>query len=141
MNKISKADKLWIAIVATGIPILEAGIIIALAYYLGSWLTFALVAFSTVIGFIWERLLWRKFSPEFKAFLEQPRQNSEERKDGKRMDSVTADVMAELMLFLGAFLLFLAPGFLTDGLGFTFLFPSTRKFWKQKILNKWKIPC
>ena len=133
-------DKVQLAAVAMGIPILEAGIIIALAHYLGALPTFGLVALSTVVGFVWEGVLWRRFYPQFKVLMEKPRTDQAEGASCKRLDSASADLMAEFMLFLGAFLLFLAPGFLTDGLGFSFLFPPTRKLWKRRLLKKWQMP-
>ena len=133
-------DKLQITIITVGTPLIEAGIIIALAQYLGALRTFGLVALSTVAGFVWEGVLWKRFYPEFKTVMQKPRAEQTEGASCRRLDSAGADAMAELMLFLGAFLLFLAPGFLTDGLGFSFLFPPTRRRWKQRLLKKLEMP-
>ncbi len=101
------------------LPIVEAGILILLAKYIGALMLFCLVTLSTLVGFSILKIRWKRVHGIFdKAF---------DKAIDKENPLELTDSQAEFYLFWCSFILFLTPGFITDGYGYYCMFPSARQ--------------
>ena len=105
-----------------GVPILEIYVIIQVGEAIGALPTIGLLILDSIIG-TWlmrsqGRLVWRRFT----AALEEGRPPAREVLDGA------------LVIIGGA--LQLAPGFVTDGLGFFLVIPPTRAIVRRAVVRR-----
>jgi len=130
MNKIKNYIKI---VLFLSTPLLEAGILIKLTKIIGQFNTFSLVLLSTLIGFMFKYIRYKKVIVPFNEEMERYKKAKEK---GVEKDlKFNLDISFELTLYWIGFVLFLTPGFITDILGFTTLFSKTRDIWKKIILG------
>ncbi|MBG9448396.1 exlusion protein FxsA [Cytobacillus firmus] len=108
------------------VPAAEIGVLLLSGNTIGLWPTLAIILLTGVLG----------------AYLAKKQGLEAIRKiqDQLRFGQMPGDAILEgACILIGATLL-LAPGFITDALGFTLLLPSTRKVLKNMLyigLKKW----
>ncbi|XEC96467.1 FxsA family protein [Paenibacillus tarimensis] len=111
----------WIVIVIIVVPALEIWGILRMGAWIGAWPTFG---FILLTGFIGAYLAKREGR---KVWMEAQRQMQSGQIPGRTM-------LDGLCVLIGGILL-LTPGFLTDLLGFSLLFPLTRPYYRKVILG------
>ncbi|MDZ5605812.1 FxsA family protein [Bacillus pseudomycoides] len=117
----------WMLFLFILIPAIEITVLIGSSHLIGLWSTFAIIVFTGVLG----AYLAKKQG--FKVLREiQSRLNNGE---------MPADAVLDgIFVFVGGVLLIL-PGYVTDVIGFVFIFPMTRKLFKPFIMKwlEWKL--
>ncbi|MBO1580847.1 FxsA family protein [Bacillus sp. XF8] len=117
----------WMLFLFILIPAVEITVLIGSSHLIGLWSTFAMIVFTGVLG----AYLAKKQG--FKVLREiQSRLNNGE---------MPADAVLDgIFVFVGGVLLIL-PGYVTDVIGFVFIFPMTRKLFKPFIMKwlEWKL--
>ncbi|UVI31895.1 FxsA family protein [Paenibacillus spongiae] len=112
----------WIIAAIIIIPAVEMWGIIQMGHLVGGWMTFFLILATGFAGAQFARLEGRK------AFIEVQRQMQTGQPPGHAM-------LNGLCVLIGGLLLLL-PGFFSDIVGITLLFPLTRTFYKG-IMLRW----
>ena len=107
------------ALLFVGIPLLELFILIQVGQLVGLWPTIGLVVFTGFAGAALARLEGLRTLWSIRGELARGRLPGDALMDG-------------LAILVGGALL-LTPGILTDLLGFSFLFPPTRRFFLRRI--------
>ena len=107
-----------------GIPIIEIYLFIKIGAKIGAITTILLIISTAFIGVIYVR--YEGFNT-LKSAISQLIKN----------EIPLFEIISGAALVIGAFLLLL-PGFLTDTLGFLFIFPITRKIIFKKLSSKYK---
>lgn len=105
-------------------PIVELYVIIQVAQVIGGWQTVALLLVESFIGAWLMKRQGRGTLRKIQAQLEANRLPTKELVDGG------------LILLAGA--LMVAPGFLTDALGFLLLIPPTRAVFRAAVVHRFK---
>ncbi|WP_017153930.1 FxsA family protein [Bacillus bingmayongensis] len=117
----------WMLFLFILIPAVEITVLIGSSHLIGLWSTFAMIVFTGILG----AYLAKKQG--FKVLREiQSRLNNGE---------MPADAVLDgIFVFVGGVLLIL-PGYVTDVIGFVFIFPMTRKLFKPFIMKwlEWKL--
>lgn len=106
---------MWLFVLFIAVPIIEIALFIQIGGFLGFWVTMLIVILTAIIG---TRLVK---SQGLNAIRDV--QNS------FINGGNTANSLINGALILVAGVLLLTPGFFTDFIGLTFLFPSTRSWW------------
>ncbi|MBY0598887.1 FxsA family protein [Bacillus bingmayongensis] len=117
----------WMLFLFILIPAVEITVLIGSSHLIGLWSTFAMIVFTGVLG----AYLAKKQG--FKVLREiQSRLNNGEMPVDAVLDGI--------FVFVGGVLLIL-PGYVTDVIGFVFIFPMTRKLFKPFIMKwlEWKL--
>ncbi len=105
----------------TVVPALEIYLLVRVGAGIGALNTVLLIVATGVVGAYYARLQGFQVVGRLQATLREGRPPAEELVDGA-------------MLLVGGALL-LTPGFLTDALGFSLIFPATRLRWKRLFLE------
>jgi UPF0716 protein FxsA len=111
----------WIVAAIIIVPALEMWSIIQIGHMIGGWATFGLILLTGFAGAYLARMEGRK------ALTEVQRQLQSGQPPGRAM-------LDGLCVLIGGLLL-LTPGFFTDILGATLLFPLTRPFYRTLMLR------
>ena len=106
---------MWLFVLFIAVPIIEIALFIQIGGFLGFWVTMLIVILTAIIG---TRLVKSQGLNAIKDV-----QNS------FINGGNTANSLINGALILVAGVLLLTPGFFTDFIGLTFLFPSTRSWW------------
>ena len=106
---------MWLFVLFIAVPIIEIALFIQIGGFLGFWVTMLIVILTAIIG---TRLVKSQGLNAIKDV-----QNSFINRGN------TANSLINGALILVAGVLLLTPGFFTDFIGLTFLFPSTRSWW------------
>ena len=106
---------MWLFVLFIAVPIIEIALFIQIGGFLGFWMTMLIVILTAIIG---TRLVKSQGLNAIKDV-----QNS------FINGGNTANSLINGALILVAGVLLLTPGFFTDFIGLTFLFPSTRSWW------------
>lgn len=106
---------MWLFVLFIAVPIIEIALFIKIGGFLGFWVTMLIVILTAIIG---TRLVKSQGLNAIKDV-----QNS------FINGGNTANSLINGALILVAGVLLLTPGFFTDFIGLTFLFPSTRSWW------------
>ncbi|MCE5171302.1 FxsA family protein [Paenibacillus profundus] len=112
----------WILIVLTLIPALEVYGFVLVSNWVGGWNTFLLILLTSVIGAIVARYEAAQVWGEAQKQL-QSRQ-------------VPGRAVIDGLCIMAGGIMLLTPGFFTDVLGFTLVFPLTRPLYRHYLL-KW----
>ena len=112
----------WIAVLIVVVPIVEFWGYVEVAERLGVGKTIFLTLATSVIGGLMMQFEGRKVLADAKAQM-----------NGRQIPGKT---MIEGMCVFGGGILLLIPGFVTDIIGFTMVFPLTRLIYR-KLLLKW----
>jgi UPF0716 protein FxsA len=111
----------WMVAAIIIVPALEMWGIIQIGHMIGGWATFGLILLTGFAGAYLARMEGRK------ALTEVQRQLQSGQPPGRAM-------LDGLCVLIGGLLL-LTPGFFTDILGATMLFPLTRPFYRTLMLR------
>lgn len=114
----------WVLLLLVIGPIVELWVILQVADVIGGWETIALLLFEGLLG-SW--LIKRQGRAVVSRIDERLRSNELPTKE-----------LADGFLILMAGVLMLAPGFLTDIVGFALLFPPTRAVARAGLLRRFK---
>ncbi|GIP55334.1 MULTISPECIES: FxsA family protein [Paenibacillus] len=112
----------WIAVLIVVVPIVEFWGYVEVAERLGVGKTIFLTLATSVIGGLMMQFEGRKVLADAKAQM-----------NGRQIPGKT---MIEGMCVFGGGILLLIPGFVTDIIGFTMVFPLTRPLYRL-LLMKW----
>ncbi len=112
----------YLILLFTVMPVVELVLLIHVGTYIGAWNTVAIVIITGVAG----------------AFMAREQGFSTLRKIQDNVNSgvMPADEIINGILILCGGIMFLAPGFITDLLGFIMLIPPARNFIKKIIEKK-----
>ena len=112
----------YLILLFTVMPVVELALLIHVGAYIGAWNTVAIVIITGVAG----------------AFMAREQGFSTLRKiqDSVNSGVMPADEILNGILILCGGIMFLAPGFITDLLGFIMLIPPARNFIKKIIEKK-----
>jgi UPF0716 protein FxsA len=105
-------------------PIVELYVIIQVAHVIGGWETIALLLVESFIGAWLMKAQGRGALRRLTQSLDQGRMPTKELVDGG------------LILFAGA--LMIAPGFITDALGYLLLIPPTRALFRGLLMRRFR---
>ncbi|MFD0716476.1 FxsA family protein [Paenibacillus sp. GCM10027626] len=111
----------WIVAAIIIIPAVEIWGIIQMSHFIGGWSTFLLILLTGFAGAYFARLEGRKALTDLQRQLQS--------------GSPPGHAMLDGVCILFGGLLLLAPGFFSDLIGLTLLFPLTRTFYKIQILR------
>ncbi|MFJ8529906.1 membrane protein FxsA [Bacillus pseudomycoides] len=117
----------WLLVLFILIPAVEVTVLIGSSHLIGMWPTFAMIVFTAVLG------AYLAKQQGFKVLREiQSRLNRGEMPGDAVIDGI--------FVFIGGVLL-LVPGYVTDIIGFVFIFPITRRLLKPMIMKwlEWKL--
>ena len=103
------------------IPIAEIMLLLKVSQYIGAWTTVGLVLLTAVVGV---NLLKRQGLSTLSRFQQR-----------LQSGQIPAQEMVEGMMIAFAGALLLTPGFITDTIGFTCLFPPVRALIAKRILS------
>ena len=103
------------------IPIAEIMLLLKVSQYIGAWTTVGLVLLTAIIGV---NLLKRQGLSTLSRFQQR-----------LQSGQIPAQEMVEGMMIAFAGALLLTPGFITDTIGFTLLFPPVRARIARRILS------
>ncbi|MEF2968385.1 FxsA family protein [Paenibacillus sp. M1] len=112
----------WIAVLIVVVPIIEFWGYVEVAERLGLWKTVFLTLATSVIGGLMMQFEGRKILADAKAQMVDNR--------------VPGRMMIDGICVYGGGILLLFPGFITDLIGFTMVFPLTRPLYRL-VLTKW----
>lgn len=112
----------YILLLFTVIPVAELFLLVQVGEILGFWYTFSLVLLTGLCGAIAVKSQSREVLNNLNVRLQKGEFPSEV-------------IVSGFFIFVGGIFL-VTPGFLTDGLGFLFLFPVTRKLFAFAV-KKW----
>ncbi len=116
---------LLLLMVVVGLPMAEISVIRKVAAQIGGWDTFFLLIFSAVMGTYLAKHQGAMVLRRVQQCLAEGRVPTIEMVDG-------------LLVFFGG-VLFISPGFITDGLGLLLIFPLTRWLICWIILAKFQV--
>jgi UPF0716 protein FxsA len=105
----------------TVVPALEIYLLVKAGTHIGAVNTVLLIVATGVVGAHYARLQGFRVVGRLQRSMEEGRVPTEEIIDGA-------------MLLVGGALL-ITPGFLTDALGFSLIFPPTREAWKRVVVQ------
>lgn len=112
----------WVLIVLTLIPALEVYGFVLMSNWVGGWNTFLLILLTGVIGAVIARYeanqVWADAQKQMQA------------------GQIPGKKAVEGLCILAGGILLLTPGFFTDIIGFTLVFPLTRPIYSHYLL-KW----
>nr|WP_028546173.1 FxsA family protein [Paenibacillus taiwanensis] len=115
-------DMLWLLVVLTLIPALEIYGFVLMSGWVGGWNTLLLILLTGVVGAVVARY-------EGRQVLQDARQQMQ-------AGQVPGRVMIDGLCILAGGVLLITPGFFTDIIGFTLVFPLTRPIYRYYLL-KW----
>ncbi|WP_036697678.1 FxsA family protein [Paenibacillus taiwanensis] len=113
---------LWLLVVLTLIPALEIYGFVLMSGWVGGWNTLLLILLTGVVGAVVARY-------EGRQVLQDARQQMQ-------AGQVPGRVMIDGLCILAGGVLLITPGFFTDIIGFTLVFPLTRPIYRYYLL-KW----
>lgn len=117
----------WLLFLFILIPTVEVTVLIGSSHLIGMWPTFAMIMFTAALG------AYLAKQQGFMVLREiQSRLNRGEMPGDAVLDGI--------FVFIGGVLL-LVPGYVTDIIGFVFIFPLTRKLFKPVVMKwlEWKL--
>ncbi|MBO1625334.1 membrane protein FxsA [Bacillus cereus] len=117
----------WLLFLFILIPTVEVTVLIGSSHLIGMWPTFAMIVFTAALG------AYLAKQQGFMVLREiQSRLNRGEMPGDAVLDGI--------FVFIGGVLL-LVPGYVTDIIGFVFIFPLTRKLFKPVVMKwlEWKL--
>ena len=126
------------------VPLVEVGIIILLGKAIGFTAVFTLLIVSTLIGYVWEWVIWKQCHQKLSALMRSKSREFQQLKDMKDAGASDEEIKAEFAqdgetlpqlmaiakgsgAFFLAFFLFFIPGFVTDGIGYWVLYSKVTK--------------
>ncbi|MCG7405856.1 membrane protein FxsA [Paenibacillus sp. ACRRX] len=115
-------DMLWLLVVLTVIPALEIYGFILMSGWVGGWNTLLLILLTGVIGAVVARY--------------EGRQVLKDAQQQMQAGQVPGRVMIDGLCILAGGVLLITPGFFSDIIGFTLVFPLTRPIYRHYLL-KW----
>jgi UPF0716 protein FxsA len=108
-------------ILFTVVPALEIYLLVKAGTHIGALNTVLLIVATGVVGAHYARLQGFRVLHRLQQSMEEGR-------------VPTAELVDGAMLLVGGALL-ITPGFLTDALGFSLIFPPSREIWKRAVLG------
>ncbi|MCB0324672.1 MAG: FxsA family protein [Bdellovibrionales bacterium] len=131
-RKATRNKLIWWAVALTA-PVLEVAVLILVARLIGVWTTLLLVLLSTAVGL----LFWTQW---FRRMMRDHEKLKEEY--GEALVGVPAETLfissTEFLSSFFAFFCFLAPGFLTDSIGFLLSIPAIRDSYRQRVETEYR---
>lgn len=116
------------------ISLCEVGLTVFLAHRFGAKLTYSAFLITTFIGLVIDWSRWPKFKKNLKIFKSYIKNASTSKEEFyKNIPLEYFNSMVEVCSYIISLILFLIPGFITDGLGFMLLLPYTRNHIKTKF--------
>jgi UPF0716 protein FxsA len=113
---------LWLFLLFVVLPFVDLVVLLKIGDVIGFWPTLALAVFSGMLG---GYLAKREGTRVFRAWRDAVRE----------LRTPEQGIIDGILVFLGAGLL-MAPGVITDGVGFIFLIPFTRKLIAKEIRRR-----
>ncbi|MEN1935125.1 FxsA family protein [Paenibacillus sp. 102] len=117
----------WLLFLFILIPAIEITVLIGSSHLIGLWSTFAMIVLTGVVGAYLAKKQGFKVLKEIQSRLNRGEMPGDAVLDG-------------IFVFVGGVLLLL-PGYVTDVIGFAFIFPITRKLFKPFVMKwlEWKL--
>ncbi|MFS0727306.1 FxsA family protein [Paenibacillus sp. 1P07SE] len=111
----------WLLLLLVLIPALELWIITLVGSWIGGWTTFLLIAATAITGLLLIQLEGRKVWQEAQMQMQA--------------GQIPGLSLLDGLCILGGGILLIIPGFLSDLVGLSLLFPITRPFFRQRMLR------
>ena len=141
MGPRAKPKKFGCLLWLIGIPFLEAGLLILTVKWLGAGMTFSLLIGVSAVGILLCVINLAVLSTKLRAIKAKI---ARAKAEGSPIDleaekkKAMAEAVPGMIPFLFAVVLFLIPGFITDGLGFWMISPFARGWIENIVKNNMK---